>query len=46
MYNLTDTYFGGRISTDVLAELSLSFAVFVIVLALGVGISSGGGWTV
>jgi len=43
MYNLVDTYFGGRISTGGLAALSMSFPVFIILLSLGVGISSGAG---
>lgn len=41
LYNVTDTYWGGAISTDALAALSLSFPVFMILLALGQGISSG-----
>ena len=43
MYNLVDTYFGGRISTESLAALSLSFPVFLLFLAFGIGISSGAG---
>ena len=43
MYNLVDTYFGGRISTGVLAALSMSFPVFMILLSLGFGISAGTG---
>lgn len=41
LYNVIDTYWGGRISTDALAALSLSFPVFLILLATGMGISSG-----
>lgn len=41
MYNVVDTYFGGLVSTDALAALSLSFPVFFIIIALGSGISSG-----
>lgn len=41
MFNFVDTYFGGRISTDALAALSLSFPVFFIVLATGGGIGQG-----
>lgn len=41
MFNFVDTYFGGRISTDALAALSLSFPVFFIVLAMGGGIGQG-----
>jgi putative MATE family efflux protein len=43
MYNLVDTYFGGRLSTGGLAALSMSFPVFIILLSLGAGISSGAG---
>jgi putative MATE family efflux protein len=43
MYNLVDTYFGGRISTGGLAALSMSFPVFIVLLSLGFGISSGAG---
>ncbi|MFA5962051.1 MAG: MATE family efflux transporter [Parcubacteria group bacterium] len=41
MYNAVDTYFGGLVSTDALAALSLSFPVFFVIIALGVGISTG-----
>ena len=41
MYNVVDTYFGGLISTQALASLSLSFPVFFIIIAMGTGISSG-----
>ncbi|HBI17227.1 MAG TPA: MATE family efflux transporter [Candidatus Moranbacteria bacterium] len=41
MYNVVDTYFGGLVSTDALAALSLSFPVFFMIIALGSGISSG-----
>lgn len=41
LYNAVDTYFGGLVSTDALAALSLSFPVFFIIIALGVGISTG-----
>lgn len=43
MYNLVDTYFGGRISTGGLAALSMSFPVFIIILSLGSGTASGAG---
>jgi putative MATE family efflux protein len=39
LYNVTDTYFAGQISTISLAALSLSFPVFFIVIALGAGMS-------
>lgn len=41
MYNVVDTYFGGLISTSALAALSLSFPVFFIIIAFGMGISTG-----
>ncbi len=40
MYNVVDTYFGGKISTEALAALSLSFPVFFLIIAFGSGISS------
>ena len=39
-YNITDTYFGGQISTEALAGLSLSFPAFFIILAVGSGIGT------
>ena len=39
MFNVTDTYFAGLISTQALAALSLSASVFFMVLAIGVGMS-------
>ena len=41
MYNVVDTFFGGLISTQVLAALSLSFPVFFIIIAVGTGLSTG-----
>jgi putative MATE family efflux protein len=41
MFNVVDTYFGGLISTQVLAALSLSFPVFFIIIAMGSGLSTG-----
>jgi putative MATE family efflux protein len=41
MYNAVDTFFGGLISTQALASLSLSFPVFFIIIAMGTGISTG-----
>ncbi len=43
MYNVVDTYFAGRLSTDALAALSLSFPIFFILLAMGSGFSTGAG---
>ena len=39
MFNVTDTYFAGVISTQALAALSLSASVFFMVLAIGIGMS-------
>ena len=41
MFNFVDTYFGGQISTDALAALSLSFPVFFIILSVGSGTGQG-----
>lgn len=41
MYNVVDTYFGGLISTQAVAALSLSFPVFFVIIAMGSGISTG-----
>ena len=41
MFNVVDTYYGGRVSTDALAALSLSFPVFFLIIAVGAGISTG-----
>jgi len=41
LYNVTDTYFAGTISTEALAALSLSFPVFFLLLGVGIGMSEG-----
>ena len=41
MYNVVDTYFAGKISTDALASLSIGFPVFFMVIALASGTSTG-----
>lgn len=41
MFNVVDTYYAGRLSTDALAALSLSFPFFMIILAVGVGVGAG-----
>jgi len=41
MFNFVDTWFAGKISTDALAALSLSFPVFFLILASGSGLSQG-----
>jgi len=39
MFNVTDTYFAGTISTEALAALSLSASVFFMILAIAIGMS-------
>ena len=39
MFNVTDTYFAGMISTEALAALSLSASVFFMILAIAIGMS-------
>ncbi len=41
LYNVTDTYFAGTISTEALAALSVSFPVFFLLLGVGIGTSEG-----
>jgi putative MATE family efflux protein len=41
MYNVVDTIYAGQLSTTAIASLSLSFPVFFIIIALGIGISQG-----
>lgn len=41
MFNVVDTWYGGRLSTTALAAMSLSFPVFFIILAIGSGVSTG-----
>jgi putative MATE family efflux protein len=41
MYNVVDTFFGGLISTQVLAALSLSLPIFFVIIAMGTGIATG-----
>ena len=39
IYNVTDTYFAGIISTEALAALSLSASIFFMLLAIAIGMS-------
>ena len=39
LFNITDTYFAGMISTQALAALSLSASIFFMILAIGIGMS-------
>ena len=41
MFNAVDTWYGGRISTQALAALSLSLPVFFLIIALGSGLGAG-----
>lgn len=41
MYNVVDTFWAGRLSTDALAALSLSFPIFFVLIAMGTGFSTG-----
>ena len=41
MFNVVDTYFGGKISTEALAALSLSFPVFFLLIIFDSGTSTG-----
>jgi len=41
MYNVVDTIYAGRFSTDALAALSLSFPVFFVLIAMASGFSTG-----
>jgi len=41
MFNVTDTFFAGEISTQALASLSLTFSIFFIVIAVASGMSQG-----
>ena len=41
MYNVVDTWYGGRFSTEALAALSLSFPIFFILFSTGSGFSTG-----
>jgi len=39
MFNVTDTYFAGKVSTDALAALSLTFPIFFMIISIGAGMS-------
>ncbi|MEA3372023.1 MAG: MATE family efflux transporter [Campylobacterota bacterium] len=39
LFNVTDTYFAGMISTEALAALSLSASIFFMLLAIAIGMS-------
>ena len=41
MYNVVDSFYAGKISTEALAALALSFPVFFIIIAVSEGIARG-----
>ncbi len=41
MFNVTDTFFAGKISTQSLAALSLTFSIFFMIIAIAGGMSQG-----
>ena len=41
MFNVVDTWYGGLISSDALAAMTLCFPLFFIIIAIGAGISAG-----
>ena len=41
MFNVVDTWYGGRISSEALAAMTLSFPLFFIIIAVASGISAG-----
>jgi len=41
MYNVVDTFYAGLISTQAISALSLSFAIFFMIIGLGYGFSVG-----
>jgi putative MATE family efflux protein len=41
MYNVVDIYYVGMLSTEMVAALSLTFPMFFIILAFGIGIGQG-----
>ena len=41
MYNVVDSFYAGRISTEALAAMALSFPVFFIIIAVSEGIARG-----
>ena len=41
MYNVVDTFYGGLISSQALAALSLSFPIYFIIIAVGFGVAQG-----
>ena len=40
LFNVVDTYWGGKISTSALAAMGLTFPVFFIILSMGIGMGT------
>ncbi|QEN05331.1 MATE family efflux transporter [Thiospirochaeta perfilievii] len=43
MYNVVDSFWAGKLSTDSLASLALNFPLYLLVISLGVGFSAASG---
>jgi len=43
MYNIVDTFWAGRLSTDSLAALSLNFPMYMLAMSLGIGFAGAAG---
>lgn len=41
LYNVVDTFYAGKLSTDALAGMTISFPIFFIIIALSSGLGSG-----
>ena len=41
MYNVVDSFYAGRISTEALAAMSVGFPVFLLIVATGSGLARG-----
>ena len=39
-YNVIDTYFAGQLSSNALAGMSISFPIYLILMAMGIGFQS------
>ena len=42
LFNIVDTYFAGKISSDALSALAKSFPIYFILIAASVGVTVGG----
>jgi Na+-driven multidrug efflux pump len=41
LFNVVDTYYAGKLSTEALAGMTISFPIFFIMIALSSGLGSG-----